>query len=118
MTTWSEPDPLPEAAPAEIAVYDNLDRHRFEILSSGQLAGYSEYRDLPYGRAFVHTVVDSRCEGIGLGSELIKTGTGRGKRPTMQRDPALSVREAVLERPPRLPRPRGRSEALRTRSTA
>jgi predicted GNAT family acetyltransferase len=68
MTPHPEQSPANAITPPQISVSDECARHRFKILSDGQLAGYAEYRDLPHGRAFVHTVVDPHFEGHGLGS--------------------------------------------------
>jgi predicted GNAT family acetyltransferase len=74
MTTssWPEQSPADAITPPQISVVDEYERHRFEIVSGGQFAGYTEYRDLPYGRAFIHTVIDPHFEGHGLGSQLIR----------------------------------------------
>jgi predicted GNAT family acetyltransferase len=57
--------------PEVTSVADNREARRFEILRGGRIAGFAEYRDLPHGRAFVHTVIHSQQDG--LGSTLIQT---------------------------------------------
>jgi len=52
-------------------ITDNPDRHRYEIRVDGQLAGFVQYRRRPGLLAFIHTEVEQRFEGQGLGSELI-----------------------------------------------
>lgn len=54
------------------SVVNAADAHRFEIEVDGETAGYAEYRSAPGVRAFVHTVIDNRFEGQGLGSQLVK----------------------------------------------
>ena len=56
---------------AALAVSDNPDEHRFEITSDGELGGFSVYRRQPGLIAFVHTEVEERFEGQGLGSRLV-----------------------------------------------
>ena len=56
-------------APVEVA--DNPDRDRYEVRVGGELAGFSQYRRRPPGLAFVHTEIDDRFEGQGLGGRLV-----------------------------------------------
>jgi uncharacterized protein len=49
------------------------ERSRFEIRVGDETAGYTEYRRGPGRIAFVHTEIDPRFEGRGLGSELVAT---------------------------------------------
>jgi hypothetical protein len=56
---------------AAIAVTDNPERERFEITATGELAGFTQYRRRPGLIAFVHTEIDPRFEGRGLGGRLI-----------------------------------------------
>ena len=56
----------------DIEVVDRTDQHRFEILVDGDVAGFAEYRSGAGRRAFVHTVVDERYGGQGLGSKLVR----------------------------------------------
>ena len=52
------------------SVLDNEAAERYEISVDGELAGFAQYRLRPGLIAFVHTEVDDRFEGRGLGSEL------------------------------------------------
>jgi uncharacterized protein len=54
-----------------IAVTDNAEAERFEITVEGEVAGFTQYRRRPELIAFVHTEVDPKFEGQGLGSKLI-----------------------------------------------
>jgi predicted GNAT family acetyltransferase len=56
---------------AAIVVTDNAEGERFELTTDGDLAGFAEYRRRPELIAFVHTEVDPRFEGRGLGGRLI-----------------------------------------------
>jgi predicted GNAT family acetyltransferase len=54
-------------------VLDVPERSRFEIRVGGETAGFTEYRRAPGRIAFIHTSIDPRFEGRGLGSELVRT---------------------------------------------
>ncbi|KAA5834528.1 GNAT family N-acetyltransferase [Saccharopolyspora hirsuta] len=53
-------------------VADNPDAERFEIRADGELAGFAEYKLRPTSIAFVHTEVDPRFGGRGLGGILVR----------------------------------------------
>lgn len=53
-------------------IADNPDQHRYEIRVSHELAGFVQYRRRPGLIAFIHTEIDQRFEGQGLGSTLIR----------------------------------------------
>jgi predicted GNAT family acetyltransferase len=53
-------------------VVHNSDQHRYEIWTDGELAGSTEYHPFRNALAFIHTEVDSKFEGHGLGSTLIQ----------------------------------------------
>ncbi len=58
--------------PGELTtVADNPDEDRYEIRVGGELAGFSQYRQRPAGLAFVHTEIDDRFGGQGLGGKLV-----------------------------------------------
>ena len=46
---------------------------RFEVRVGGEVAGFTEYVRRPGVIAFVHTLIDARFEGQGLGSQLVRT---------------------------------------------
>jgi predicted GNAT family acetyltransferase len=52
-------------------IIDDPDRHRYEIRVNGELAGFVQYRRRPGLLALIHTEIDPRFEGQGLGSKLI-----------------------------------------------
>jgi uncharacterized protein len=66
----------PTAAP-EITVVDEPGRQRFEIRVDGELAGFTEYRRSPRVIAFIHTLIDPRFEGQGLGTRLVTDALGQ-----------------------------------------
>ena len=55
----------------DIEVVDEPGRQRFEIRVGGELAGFTEYRRSPALIAFIHTLIDPRFEGQGLGTLLV-----------------------------------------------
>ena len=61
------------AATDHVRVVDAPERSRFEVLVDGELAGFAEYHRRPRGISFVHTSIDPRFEGQGLGSTLART---------------------------------------------
>ena len=55
-----------------IEVADAPERDRYELSIDGEVAGFSAYRIRPGLIAFVHTEVDERLQGRGLGDRLIR----------------------------------------------
>lgn len=56
----------------DTVVADNPAEHRYEIAADGEPAGFTAYRP-GYGfLAFMHTEIEERLEGHGLGSTLIR----------------------------------------------
>jgi len=60
------------AVAERIEVADAPSRDRYELSIGGEVVGYSTYRTRPGLIAFVHTEVDERFEGRGLGDRLIR----------------------------------------------
>ena len=58
---------------AGVRVVDVPERSRFEVLVDGEVAGVTEYRRRPGLIAFIHTLIDPRFEGRGLGTQLVRT---------------------------------------------
>src|ERR1700742_4235064 len=57
----------------DIRVIDVPERSRFEVHVDEETAGFAEYRRRPGLIAFIHTLIDPRFEGQGLGSRLVGT---------------------------------------------
>ena len=53
-------------------VTDNPDEERYEIAEDGALAGFIQYHSRPGLLALVHTEIDPRFEGKGLGGALAR----------------------------------------------
>jgi uncharacterized protein len=64
---------MSELLTAAMRVVDVPERSRFEVLVDGETAGFIEYRRRPGLIAFIHTLIDPRFEGQGLGSQLVRT---------------------------------------------
>ncbi|MFF5406452.1 GNAT family N-acetyltransferase [Streptomyces misionensis] len=60
------------ATPAAPVVERVEDRHRYEILVDGELAGFTEYLDRDEQRVFYHTEVGDAYAGQGLASRLVE----------------------------------------------
>jgi predicted GNAT family acetyltransferase len=54
-----------------IEVRDDREAERYAIAVDGEAAGFTQYRDRGRAIAFVHTEIDDRFEGRGLGGRLI-----------------------------------------------
>jgi predicted GNAT family acetyltransferase len=52
-------------------LHDNTERHRFEMIVEGHTA-FIEYRPMPGGLVFYHTLVPKALEGKGVGGRLAK----------------------------------------------
>ena len=56
----------------DVAVTDNPDKARFEIVADGELAGFVLYHLRGNEIAFTHTETDDRFRGHGLASQLVQ----------------------------------------------
>jgi predicted GNAT family acetyltransferase len=61
----------PTPGDADVTVTDDPAEHRFEIRVGDELAGFTVYEPGRAEYAFVHTEIDRRFSGRGLGSTLI-----------------------------------------------
>ena len=57
---------------ADVSVRDVPDKHRFEAVVDGRVAGFVTYRREGDALALLHTEVDDAYEGKGVGSALVK----------------------------------------------
>jgi uncharacterized protein len=60
------------AVAERIEVADAPERDRYELSIDGEVVGFTAYRTRPGLIAFVHTEVDERVQGRGLGERLIR----------------------------------------------
>lgn len=63
----------------DIAVVEAAERSRFEVLVDGELAGFALYIRRGLRLVFVHTEIDPRFEGQGLGSKLAAGALGAAR---------------------------------------
>jgi predicted GNAT family acetyltransferase len=56
----------------DVTVQDNPDRHRFELLLDGEVAGFADYRMRDGAVVVVHSEVGQAHRGQGLGGVLAK----------------------------------------------
>lgn len=56
---------------SEVTIVHDADGSRYELYADGERAGFIRYRQGPGVRDFVHTEVDERYSGQGLGSRLV-----------------------------------------------
>jgi predicted GNAT family acetyltransferase len=59
-------------APMDVAVIDNPAELRYELRVDGELAGVIRYRREPGAVVLVHTEIETRFEGRGLGGRLVE----------------------------------------------
>lgn len=85
---------------AALAVRDNQDDGRFEITSDGDLGGFAEYRQRPGLIAFVHTEVQERFAGQGLGSRLVHDALEEARARDLAVLPFCPFVNAYLQRHP------------------
>lgn len=83
-------------------VRDVPDAQRFEILLDGELAGFAVYTRRPGLIDFLHTEVDPRFEGHGVGSTLIREALERARDEGSQVLPHCPFVRAYLTRHPDL----------------
>jgi predicted GNAT family acetyltransferase len=83
---------------AEYAVVDNPAEERFEIRAGHQLAGFTEYRRRRGLIAFVHTELDPRFEGHGVGGKLIAAALDSARRDGLAVLPFCPFVRAYIEK--------------------
>ena len=73
---------------AVVTVTRNEEKHRYEAILDGQLAGFAQFRTKPGITIFWHTEVDPGFEGKGVGSTLARAALddirSRGERVVAQ----------------------------------
>ncbi len=63
---------VPKVTEDGISFTDAPDQERYELHVDGELAGFMEYRGRGDNRALVHTEIDPKFEGRGLGGQLVR----------------------------------------------
>ncbi|MCU1645939.1 MAG: hypothetical protein JWN03_6214 [Nocardia sp.] len=63
---------MPSESNGSVDVRRNTELDRFELYVDGDLAGVAAYQDTANERAFVHTEIYPRYEGLGYGRKLVQ----------------------------------------------
>src|SRR3954467_1617482 len=71
---------------ADVQVNKNEEAHRYEAFIDGAAVGCAEYQLTDQLVVFTHTEVEDRCEGMGVGSALV-----RGALDDVRRDGSRKV---------------------------
>lgn len=81
-------------------VTDHASRHRYEIVSGGELAGFALYRDAGGRRVFTHTEVAPAHQGQGLASRLARAALDDVRRRGLRVVPDCPFMAAYIGRHP------------------
>lgn len=76
------------------------ERHRYEITSEGQLAGFAEYKLVGDAVMFTHTEIQPAFEGKGLGSALARFALADVRARSLHVIPVCQFIAAYLRRHP------------------
>jgi uncharacterized protein len=79
-------------------IADAPDRDRYELSVDGQTVGFTEYRTRPGLIAFLHTEIDERVEGRGLGDTLIRFALEDARKRDLAVLPFCPFVKAFIER--------------------
>jgi predicted GNAT family acetyltransferase len=83
-----------------IAVVDNAADERYEIRVGDVLAGFAQYRLRPGLIAFIHTEIDDRFEGRGLGSKLVSAALDEAREKGLEVLPFCPFVNGWIEKHP------------------
>jgi uncharacterized protein len=85
----------------DVTVTDEPDKHRFELRSAGELAGYLTYRTRPDGAvSFTHTEVFPEFSGRGFGGVLAASALAEARRRGWKIVPQCPFVRAFVTRHP------------------
>jgi uncharacterized protein len=84
----------------EVRVSDNPSQLQYELFVAGQPAGSIRYRRLPDALALVHTEVEPRFEGQGLGARLVEGALADIRERGLHVVPICPFVRAYLDRHP------------------
>jgi len=82
------------------AVTDNPSENRYEISVDGELAGFVQYRAKAGLIALIHTEIDDRFEGQGLGGQLIAHALDDARARALAVLPFCPFANAYIQRHP------------------
>lgn len=86
--------------PPTLALIDNPEESRYEIRLDDELAGFLRYRAKPGQIALIHTEVDERFEGQGLGGRLISFALDDARERGLAVLPFCPFANAYIQRHP------------------
>lgn len=82
----------------DVRVTDNPEEDRYEAFADGELAGCTVYRLRPGRISFVHTEIEDRFEGHGIGSKLVAEALDDARRRGLGVLPFCPFVNAFIER--------------------
>jgi predicted GNAT family acetyltransferase len=83
-----------------IEVRDEPARHRYEVMVDGEPAGFTAYRLRPGRLTFLHTEIDDRFEGRGVGSSLARSVLDDARRRGLLVTPMCPFIAGYIQRHP------------------
>ncbi|HEY9898674.1 MAG TPA: GNAT family N-acetyltransferase [Pantanalinema sp.] len=83
----------------DVTPSDNAEHSRFEVEVDGHLA-VAEYRLVPEGIEFTHTVVPEQLEGRGIGSALARAGLDSARAKGLEVVPTCEFFQGYIKRHP------------------
>jgi predicted GNAT family acetyltransferase len=86
----------------DVEVRDNLEKHRFDAVVDGRLAGFAEYHVEDGAAVFTHTQVADAYEGKGVGSRLVRGALDQVHARGLAVVPECPFFRAYLQRHPEL----------------
>ncbi len=81
-----------------ISVVKNNELNRFEIYFDGELAGFAEFKVENQMISYIHTEIDPRFGGQGLGSQLIKEALDEALEQNLEVAPYCSFVSAYIKK--------------------
>ena len=85
---------------AAIAVRDNPQAGRYELVLDGGVVGELVYRQRPEARVFLHTEISDELEGRGLGARLVESALDDVRAHGLKLAASLPLRLGYLRRHP------------------
>ena len=84
----------------QMTVADVAERERYEAELDGELAGYVTYRRVPGHTVLLHTKVEGRFEGRGVGSALARAALDGERARGQQIEPQCPFVASFIRRHP------------------
>ena len=81
-----------------ISIVKNEELNRFEIYSDGELAGFAKFKVANQKISYIHTEIDPRFGGQGLGSQLIKEALDEAIKQNLEVAPYCSFVSSYIKK--------------------